>query len=57
MTCGEGEHSFKMSVSYLLRFGAEAVLEISSQRMTESVNQFIYNKGVCRAALAKLLIS
>ena len=41
-----------LSKFQLPRFGSEGVMKIFSQRITESVNYLINNKGVCRTALA-----
>ena len=49
-----GEHYLIMSAPKLLRFGIDSVLKIVNENMTQSINQSINDKGVCRTAPATL---
>ena len=46
------EPSLKISAPKLLEFWSEGVLNIFAQRMTESLNELMSNKGVFRTAPA-----
>ena len=47
-----GEHSLKILGPLLMRFGSEDVFTIFSQIMTQSMNEWMNNRGVCRTAPA-----
>ena len=52
MTHGGGEHSIKMSALELSRFGCNDVLKVGRKRVTQSLNESVSDKAVCRIALA-----
>ena len=47
-----GEYSLKSSAPYLLWFVIYDILKIGRKRRTESLNELINDKGVCRTAPA-----